>query len=155
MPQEDREYKFYETRAQYQASIQEPEQDPNRKIVGEVHIVYKRKAGKDKTKSKSMAVAFPLIYGKANENFKLILDHNVNQRIDVNGSMDMRIPILFQKAFMREFSNDEVLYHSWGSLKAKAHDFVAGLRFNIINKPIEISEEQYDQLHHIFGDLQE
>lgn len=155
MPHEDREYKFYETRAQYQASVQQPEKDPNRKIVGEVHIVYKRKAGKDKTKSKSMAVAFPLIFGKANENFQLILDHSINQHVVVNGSMDVRIPILFQKTFMREFSNDEVLYHSWGSLKAKAHDFVAGLRFNIINKPIEISEEQYDQLHHIFGDLQE
>jgi hypothetical protein len=154
---EEREYKFYETRAQYEASLKNPESDPNLKIVGEVHTVFKRAAGKDKSKVKFMAVGRPLMLGKeANQDIQNILNLVKVEKIEPSASeVSVPMEMLFREVFLKDFSPEEVIYHSWGSLYATSHAFRSGLRFNMMRKPLLVSAVQYNALKTLFGDLQE
>ena len=46
-----------------------------------------------------------------------------------------------------------MLHYPWASLRSATHAFQSGLRFIISNKPIIISQKQYNQLKAIFGEM--
>lgn len=62
-------------------------------------------------------------------------------------------PSMFAPVQIEGEISDEYVYHSWGSAISQTQAFKAGLRFVIIPRPIIISEEQYTELHKLFGTM--
>lgn len=157
---EEREYVVYESQEQKNLVEQKALRDPNLDIVGEIHTVYKRlpkkyeklDAEQRKNYWKYIAVAVPLRIGAFNQDFQDILDRlpQQNQLIE-NTPLDLTKN--FQDIFLKKFNSQDVLYHSWGSLKSKTYAFRSGLSFNVIPSAIEVNSEQYNQLKKLFGSL--
>lgn len=153
---EGREYRFYKTRAEYEKTKNTSE-DPNLRIIGEVHSIFKRVSGKNE-KMKFMAVGIPLQLGSENEDLQCILDKlGKTKKILVGETEAVEVPasIFFQDIFMTGFSSHKVIYHSWGVSLPPPHLLSAGLKYNLIEKPILLSQAQYQFLKKLFGNLQE
>ncbi len=63
----------------------------------------------------------------------------------------------FGKVFMNSLNaqseHNELIYHSWASLRSGTHGFQSGLRFIMSTKPLQVSKEQYDVLKKLFGEM--
>lgn len=158
---EEREYKFYDSKAQLEAVQTREIADPNNEIVGEVHIVYKRVSSKyqelheDERKKhyKYMAIGKPLKIGEKNHDIKDIL--NTISSIDqIDKPVLLDLQKNFQEVFFKDIEPEKVLLHSWGSWRSPTKGFRAGLRFNLIPNPMYVSTNQYERLKQLFGEMQ-
>lgn len=152
---EGREYRFYKTRAQEEKTKNTAE-DPNLEIIGEVHSIFKHVSSENKDDIEFMAIGIPLQLGEANRDIQQILDKLVKiERIEVGNGVETPDTIIFSNIFMKGFSSDKVIYHSWGVNMPAPHLLSAGLKYNLIEEPIYISKEQYDSLKVLFGELEQ
>jgi len=141
-----------------------------KKFDGEIHTVFEWNY---KTGKRLMAIGFPLevpLGAQDNEEIAKLIDsinalEAVKQwRLSEKATdliLDMKqlelstnYKALFMKYFDEAKSENSLLFHSWGSLRADTYGFrKAGLRFVIAPKPIAISAKQYQELKEIFGEM--
>ena len=128
--------------------------------VGELHTIFRRLSKNGNTKF--VAVGVPVMLGEENSSIAALLsmDEVVDQAtpVDLENPLQLREKVNFQATFLgglgqAPLSAGEYVYHSWASAISQTPAFKAGLRFVIIPKPVELSPEQYERLHELFGTL--
>lgn len=151
---QESEFKLYDSRQQQQQVKQGLIRDPNLMTVGELHTVYKRVSKRGNLKY--MAIGFTVKIGTVNVDFERILI-KVSMLDKLTDDQKLDLVINYQKIFMptlqRALQNNEVLYHSFGSIKSSTWGFQAGLQFNIVPDVIEISQQQFDRFKQLFGEM--
>jgi hypothetical protein len=113
-----------------------------------------------------VAVGSPLqITDTSNPAIQELLDtvNQIDQDMKAAGSkkpdnyfLHLQRRIDFGKVFMNSInmqSENELIYHSWASLRSGTHGFQSGLRFIISTQPVTVSRAQYDALKELFGKM--
>ena len=170
----DKLYRFQHTHMHFEKDGEEKEyqvRDRAGNLIrydGEVHNVFEyilpKEANETTPRKRLVALGSPLqIVSQSNPAIQELLDEvkkieeasqNTENKIPENYFLRLQKKIDFGKVFMSSINaqnNDQLIHHSWASLRSSTHGFQSGLRFIISTQPIQVSLEQYDALKKLFG----